>query len=402
MNLSKLSRLLRHRARFTAANEAPMLTTITTAINAAIDAKAEWVTLKYGVYPNAVGLQLLDRPAAERMKAAFNSKLNRLANAFRGEPIYPGHPDDASWRKANPGVRTEAVGRLRAVDVGEDGLRLKFAYNDEGQRLVGGEAPAYTSYSPVWGMEETTHQGRRAYRPVEIYSIGLTNTPQIPGTFIGLNEALPPETTTSAPMKEHLIKLLALLGITLSADATDAQATTAINEALPKVQAALGDQGKLTAATNEASTVKAQVATLQSQLTAAQGQVTTATNEAASLRTSLATERSARAEVVLTTAINEGRITAAQKPEWLGKFTATGADFAAIEGELKLKKAINTRSQADVGARRSQPADKKKITAINEAIVSKMKAMGTEDRNTAYLALVREGHELFKNDVAAQ
>ena len=405
ISLRILSCGLSARALFTAANEARSLTSITTAINAALDAKAEWVTLRYGVYPNEVGLQILDREAAERMKAAFNSKLNQLANAFRGEPIYPGHPDDPAWRRANPGVRTEAVGRLRGVEVGDDGLRLKFAYNDAGQRLVGGEAPAYTSYSPVWGMEQTTHQGRKAYRPVEIYSIGLTNTPQIPGTFIGLNEALPTETSNPA-MKIKIIALLAALGRPApAADVTDAALETAINEALPVATKFVEDAGKLTTATNEAGTAKEQVTSLQSQLTAAQGQLTTATNEAATLRTQLATERSARAEAVLVTAVNEGRITAAQKPEWLTKFTAVGADFAAIEGELKLKKAINTKSQANLGARRGQapsPEQKQRVTAVNEAITAKMTALNTTDRNAAYLALVREGHELFKNEVAAE
>lgn len=381
-----------------AINEAPVLTRFATAINAAFDAKAEWVVLKYGVYPNAVGLQVFDKTAAERIHTAFNSKLNQLATAFRGEPIYPGHPDDEAWRRANPGARMEAVGRLRETKVGDDGLHLRFAYNDQGQRLVGGDAPAYTSYSPVWGMEPTTHQGRKAYRPVEIYSIGLTNSPQIPGTFIGLNEALPPETQSSTPMNKKLIELLAALGITLAADATDAQATTAINEALPKVATIVADQGKLATALNEK-------ATLQTQLTDAQGQVTTATNEAATLRTQVATERAARAESVLTVAINEGRITAAQKPEWLGKLTAANADFTAVTSELQKLKAINTRSQADVGARRGQKTDpqtKQRVNAINEAINAKMTAMNTKDRNAAYLALQREGHELFKPEVAAE
>ncbi len=374
-------------------NEAPpVLTRMTTAINAVIEPKSEWTVLKYGVYPNAIGLQVFDRESAQAIHTAFNSKMNQFANAFRGEPIYPGHPDDPAWRRANPGVVAEAVGRLRETRVQEDGLALKFAFNDEGQRLVGGDAPAYTSYSPVWGMKPTEHRGRKAFRPVEIYSIGLTNTPQIPGTFIGLNEALPPETENTNPMKEHLIKLLAVCGITLATDASDAQATTAINEALPKATAAFADQGKLATATNEK-------ASLQTQLT-------TATNEAGTLRASFATERAARAGQLITVAINEGRLTEAGRAEWLGKFGADGANFDTVAGELgKLVKAINTKSKTDLGARRGgkvDPEARQRVTACNEAIETKMTAMKTKDRNAAYLALVREGHELFKNDVAAE
>jgi phage I-like protein len=379
-----------------ALNEAPALSQsngpasrVVTAINAALQPKTEWTVVKYGVYPNPVGLQVLDRTAAERMVAAFNSKASRLATLFRGEPIYVGHPDDEGWARQNPGVRAEAVGRIRELRVGDEGLELKLAYNDQGERLVGGEAPAYTSFSPVWGMERTDYRGRKAFRPVELYSIGITNTPLIPGTFIGLNEALPPEPST--PMKEKLIQLLAALGITVAADADETALSTAINEATPKVQAGVQAQ--------------AQLVTVQGELDTTKASLTTATNEAATLRTSLATERSERAGLLITTAINEGRLTEAQRPEWLGKFTAQGADFAAVAGELgKLTKAVNTQSRTDgLGKRRNQPVSpeqKQRLADIEAAISAKMKVLNTEDRILAYNALVREKHTLFQNAVS--
>jgi hypothetical protein len=381
-----------------AVNEAPpSLVHLTNAVNAELGgAEGEWLKIKFGVYPNQVGLQVFDRAGAEKMVTAFNSLAERYATLFRGQPIYVGHPDDADWRRANPGIPEAAVGRVTALKIGDDGLLLRRAFNDEGKRLTAGEAPAYTAFSPHWGMEATTHQGRKAFRPVHLFSVGLCNRPQIPGTFIGLNEALPTETSNPS-MKLKIIALLAALGRPApAADVTDAALETALNEALPVATQFVADAGKLTTATNEATTAQGEVSTLKTKLE-------TATNEATTLRTQLATERSARAEAVLVTAINEGRLTAAQKPEWLAKFTADGADFAAIEGELKLKKAINTKSQADIGGRRSGAvASKSKITAINEAIAAKCTAMNTTDRNTAYLALVREGHELFKNEVAAE
>lgn len=360
---------------------------IVTAVNAALAPKTEWTVVKYGVYPNPVGLQVLDRTAAERMVAAFNSKASRLANLFRGEPIYVGHPDDENWARQNPGVRAEAVGRIREIRAGEEGLELKLAYNELGERLVGGEAPAYTSFSPVWGMERTEHRGRKAFRPVELYSIGITNTPLIPGTFLGLNEALPPEKSDS--MNKKLIELLAALGFTVAADANEETLATAVNEALPKAQAAVAAQGEL--------------ATVRSELSTARTALQTATNEATTLRTNLATERSERAGLLITTAINEGRLTEAQRPEWLGKFTAQGADFAAVAGELgQLTKAVNTASKtAGLGKRRNStsPEQKQRAVAINEAITERCKKLGTDDRSVAYLSLKREGHELFKNDV---
>jgi len=366
------------------------------AINVAANPAAEWVEVKYGVYPNELGLQVLDRPAAEAMAKAFNSLPDRAADLFRGLPGYVGHPDDPAWKRANPGVRAEAIGRIKDVQAGENALRLRVALNDEGRRLVSGDAAPYDSFSPNWGMVPITHQGRKAFRPVELFSIGLTNQPNIPGTFIGLNEALPPETKTIPAMNEIKLKLIALLAalgrpLANAASATDEQLLAAVNEATPVATA-------LVTSANELATEKGRVGTLTTQLAAANTSLQTACNETASLRTSLATERSARAEQLLVVAVNEGRITAAQKPEWLGKFTATNADFAAVSADLaKQKKAINTKTKADVGARRGKvsPESKQRVNAINEAITAKMTAMGTTDRVAAYNALGEEKPELF-------
>ena len=385
----------RRRPLVTAINEEPALTRFINAINVAIDGEGDWFKIKYGVYPNKVGLQVFDREAADRMVTAFNSLTERYARLFRGQPIYVGHPDDAEWKRQNPNIPEEAVGRITELKAEEDGMLLRRAFNDQGKRLTAGEAPAYTAFSPNWGMVETTHQGRKAYRPVYLFSLGLCNRPQISGTFIGLNEALPHE-TTNPPMNKKLIELLAALGITLAADATDAQATTAINEALPKAATAVADQGKLATAINEK-------ATLQTQLTAAQGSLTTATNEAATLRTSLATERAARADVLLVTAVNEGRITEAQKPEWMGKFTAANADFTAVAGELgKLKVGINTKSKSDdLGGRRASPPSKI-TTAVNEAVSTYLKDHPGVSRPDAFNAVRLDPKHaaLFTNDKA--
>lgn len=390
ITIAHLFRARRRRSLITSINVADNTPSrAVSAINVRYDPKAEWTLLKYGVYPNKVGLQVFDREAADAIVRTFNSKLDQLADGFRGLPFYVGHPDDPEWAKQNPTVKAEAVGRLRELQATDQGLRFRVAWNETGKRLVDGDAPAYDAYSPNWGMIPITYQGRKAFRPVELYSNGLTNQPNIPGTFIGLNEALPPEPSNSTPMNKKLIELLALFGITLGADATDAQATTAINEALPKATTAIADQGKLTTANNEKGT-------LQTQLTSAQAAVQTATNESSTLRTSLATERSARAGLVITRAINEGRLTEAKRAEWLGKFTATGADFGAVEVEIgKLEKAVNTKSKADIGGRRGQPVDQTRIRAINEEVLKYQAAHQGVSHDAAYSAVRLTQSHLF-------
>jgi len=348
----------------------------------------DWIRVTpFGKFPNQVGLQIVDQESGQAMVSAFNSLSTRLATLFRGLPIYEGHPDDRAWQKANPGVRAVAVGRVKELDLRADGVWGRVAWNETGTRLVRGEAPAYTAQSPHWHMAPTPRP--KEFRPVLLNSLGLTNQPQIPGTLLGVNEVDP----DFSAMKPQIIALLAALGRPLAnaTAVTDEQLTTAVNEAVAAAPAMLS-------AVNELASVKPQVGTLTTQLATATTSLTAATNEAATLRTSLATERSARAEVVLTSAVNEGRITAAQKPEWLAKFTAPAADFSAVSTQLAgLKKAINTQSRTEgIGARRSVSAEsKQRVSAINEAINAKMTAMGTKDRNAAYLALRTEKPALF-------
>jgi hypothetical protein len=231
------------------------------------------------------------------------------------------------------------------------------------------------------------------YRPVELYSVGLTNNPNIPGNTIGLNEADAADASFSAMIKTHIIALLAALGRPLAnaSSVTDDQLAAAVNEATPVAT-------QLVTASNELGTTKTTLATTQSQLSAtntklsaAELSLTNATNEAATLRTSLAQERTARAETVLVVAINEGRITTAQRVEWLGKLTAQGADFAKVEGDLKKLKAVNTRSQlGDIGDRKDESAQatRERVSAINEAIKKVRKEDPAKDHATAYREVI--------------
>jgi hypothetical protein len=126
-----------------------------------------------------------------------------------------------------------------------------------------------------------------------------------------------------------------------------------------------------------------------------QTQLTTATNEAAAAKAAVTAEREARTEIVLTRAVNEGRISQAQRPEWKGKLIAA-TDFSATETELgNLKKAVNTKSAvADLGARKGeQAASSETIRAINEAVAEKeKKGLNHFD---AFQAVRKEKPDLF-------
>ena len=377
-----------------ACNDSPLIRAIG-AINEAIGT-ADWVRIApYGEFPNEVGLQVVDRAGAEKMVAAFNTAVEKAANLWRGLPIYEGHPDEPAWLKQNPGYKRVAVGRVKELQARDDGLYGRVAFNDQGNALVRGDAPAYEAHSPRWGMAGITHRGKSACHPEALYSLGLTNTPNIPGTQLGLNEQ--PDEFPPA-MKSNLIALLAALGrpVADAAAVTDEQLAAAVNEATPVATAAVTASNELPGVKQKLTSAETELAAAKLKLTSAETSLQTATNEAATLRTSLAEARTARAEAVLTVAVNEGRITPAQRAEWLGKFTATNADFAAVQGELtKLKKAVNTQSHvANLGARKAEAtASSEKVAAINEAVAKKEKE-GLSHFD-AYQAVRKAQPELF-------
>lgn len=366
------------------------------AMNEAISPDQEWFRVTpFGDFPVVVQesgrprrvIQRVDRAAAEAMVASFNSPTSRTASLFRGLPIFIGHADDPEWRKQNPGIPAEAMGRIKALEVREDGLYGRHVFNERGRVLVSGEGAAYDSQSPHWGMQEVS---KGVFRPVDLYSIGLTNHPNIPGNAIGLNEAMA-AADQSFVMKTQLIALLAALGRPLSnpSAVTDEQLVAALNEAVPVAT-------QLVTAGNELATIKPQLATVQ-------GQLTTAINESTGLRTEIQMERAARADLLLTSAINEGRITQAQRTEWHGKLTANGADFVAVATQLHAtKKAVNTRSAVgDVGGRKSEAGlDGSKITAINEAVqkhIADNRLDPVRDHDAAFAAVRKAKPDLFSN-----
>lgn len=352
------------------------------AVNEEVAAGQPWVRITpYGVFPNPVGLQVVDREAADAMVSAFNSISGRVMRLGKGLPVFIGHPDHPAWAKLNPTVRCEALGRVKELEARDDGLYGRTAFNESGLPLVTGDGAAYDSWSPNWGMVEIQYKGRKAYRPVVLRSLGLTNTPNIPGNVIGLNEPLPSELTSD--MKDQILKLLAVLGITLTADATDEQITSALSEAVPAVTKIKGEAAE---------------ATVQKEAAAkSAGDATAAVNEATALKAELQATRAARASDAVMVAINEGKLTAADATKWKDRLTNT-TNYAADIAELSaLKPAINTMPlAAAVGGRRAESAiSGDRTKAIVDAINEYKAANPHVDHNTAFAAVKASKPTLF-------
>jgi hypothetical protein len=298
---------------------------------------------RYGTYPQQVpGIgvvqQVVDPEAAAQIVANFRKSAG-LEVMFKGVPHYEGHPDDPAWLAQNPGHKPIAVGRIKQVEAGEDGIYVTSVFNTIGVPLLSGSAPAYDGHSPRWRLSAIPGKPKH-YRPVMLLSDGLTNNPNIPGSRIALNAAAaaassPDENPASGAQTENQtdhMKLTpeALKALGFAPDATPSEAD--ISAATMKL---LGEKQSSDAAK----------ATAETAANTANGQVT-------ALNTELAAVRGKLSETVAANAVTQGRITEADKPKWI---TALNTDFDGESAKLgKLMPALNTSSQlpGDISSRR--------------------------------------------------
>lgn len=272
------------------------------------------ITIPYGEYPHKNGLQVLTRAVAERMVANWSGWRQKLARAFGGVPIYIGHPDfnPKEWPD------TRAYGWIKSIAATNEGLVLTPEWSPAGLQLL--ENAHYKWPSPFWGcVPAGTRPGQSLpiVEPTMLRSVGLTNTPNIPGIAPLANE--------QEQKGNEMKKLLELLG--LAPEATEDDACGAIS----KMQADLKAAQEATAAqataqaTENSARLAAQTAAdtaLANAKTAHETELANAKAELATVQTALANERTAKIGLALANAIGAGRITLAQRAEWEGKLAA--------------------------------------------------------------------------------
>jgi hypothetical protein len=293
---------------------------------------------RYGTYPQTVAgvgtiQQVVDREAADQIVENFRKSAG-LEVLFKGVPHYEGHPDDPSWLAQNPGHKSIAVGRIKSLEAGEDGIYATSVFNSYGVPLLSGSAPAYDGHSARWRMAPIPGKPKQ-YRPVMLISDGLTNNPNIPGSRIALNAALPgspspdenPESNGGQTENTTNMKLTpeALKALGFAPDATPSE--TDISAAIVRL---LGEKESSDAA-------KA----------TAEGTATAANTKVTELTTQLTTVRGKLSDTVASNAVKEGRITEADKPKWI---TALNTDFEGESAKLgNLMPVLNTANQLPGG-----------------------------------------------------
>lgn len=353
----------------------------------ASDESEEWIRLTppLGDFPHKKGTQRIDAKALTAMANHFGSLRARLERRFGGVPFYVGHPDVPGLANEYPDRRAygwvmEVQARLEPA--GEEGLYGKVKWSEPGKQMLANAH--YKFFSPYWRAEEAVENGKRILRPVELVSVGLTNEPNLPVNALansGSNtedtegksnteDAEGAENTEIEFMDRNLI--INLFG--LANTATDEEIKTKLTAAA----------AALTALANVTSE-KAAAETALANERAAHEQT----------RTALANEKKERATLMVANAIAEGRITAAQKDQWVNDLVT---DFAGKSVALANTRASGMKTTArteNAGARREDLAN---VTERRNILTDLMNAKmaGGLSYDAAWAAVQREKPELFE------
>jgi hypothetical protein len=347
--------------------------------NAAPMAGGDWEMIApYGEFPTAdrKKVQKFGRPQAEAMVATFNSLWHRLGTMFRGVPIFHGHPDvdPRSW----PDDRR--LGKIAEIEAREDGLWGKPEWNALG---ADNAREGWWLYpSPAWLHPRTM---ANTVEPDELLSIGLVNTPNIPGSLPWANSAEFAEdyeddeeiSTDDDTMKEKLIALLGMEGTATDDEimaALEAKMTPAAAEANADDEAA-AEAEKLAAAEKLAEAERMAM------------EANTARDAAEANAKAI---RETFAVVVVDAAITNGKATEAERETLANSILADGADVKAVAaGILSKAPELNT-GKIEIGGKTvtiSSPRERQ--AAISTEVNSRMDAKGLT-YDAAYTAVKKD------------
>lgn len=276
-----------------------------------------------------------------------------------------GHPDVPGLENEYPDKR--AYGWIEELVAKEDGLYGRVKWSDSGKELLANAH--YKFLSPFWNAETVQEGGKKYFRPVELVSVALTNKPNLPVNPLANEER-----------KENTMEraiLIALLG--LANEATDEQIKTAITN---NKQAAVTQAEAATALSNEKTAHGSTKSNLELQL--------------ANARTELANHKKGRIELMVDSAIKEGRVPVANRGQWIADLET---DFVGKSAALANEKVtVPTQSKTGAMGNRRDPVALANEQAINRQVRALMnektaKGMAYDD---AWALVQQERPELFK------
>lgn len=336
-------------------DESGWLRACNSAASPAISRKKWFQVSPFGEFDGGeAGIQFFGKADAKKMVAQFNSVRSKIGRAFRGLPIFIGHPDVD--RETYPDDRRR--GKVVELQVRNGGLYARAAWNSLGAENLKEEFWAYPS--PLWIGPEVPG----GFHPHRLLSIGLTNTPRIaesaPLTAVANAKQSADDLGTNQEKNMNREKLIELLG--LGADATDDEINAALMELVEKARAGEAPPEN----TEEMAAANSKIAKLRKQKSRTQKTC---------------------ANALIKLALVEGRITKAEVPAQESAFKEN-FKFAANAIESRLPR-MNTQP-VDVSKTKVDVSDEKqRQVAVANAVSSVM-----EKTKKGY----REAYLQVKND----
>jgi hypothetical protein len=333
----------------------------------AANAQDGWLRIvPWGEYPNGRHRQQVDAEGGAAMVNAMSSaraKVKKVFAWFTGAnaalPVHLGHPDDPHFAAHGHKDKTQYAS-VPEMETRDDGLYGRVLYNEDGRKLLAAGRKLF--FSPRWAMRELANGN---FRPVEMLSLGLTPHPNIREAA-----AANQKTITMKPILKAIASLLGLAAtdeqLTAAANATAGGETpplqTEIEHAVRdlKTKAEKADASE-TAAANaraEATTLTAERDAAREGQKKAEGDVTAANARATQAETAAATTRKKAATELVNAALEAGRITKKEQPDWQQKFEANFETAANELSKIKVGAALTV-----IGRR--PPAQRADATAAN-------------------------------------
>ncbi len=327
--------------------------------------------IPFGKSPNGKYVQDFNRACADEMLANFQTARSE-DSAFK-IPIYIGHPDHPAF--ADRFKDNAAYAWIGNMTVGDDALLLNTEWSPDGTNLL--NQGKYRYMSPNWDCR-VSRDGKTAH-PVKLISIGLTNMPNIRAIGALVNQA---QQQGETQMKELLLKMLGLAN-----DATGAQIQEAAKDVdVPALKLALVNEK--TAREDEKKAADLALANEKAGRETAKAEFDKQINLA---NAAAKVERDARIEMIANDAITAGKITVAEKPQWVADLQK---DLDGTVTRLaNAKSSISSSKTKDLGGRKSEVLSRqdKVLALVNE----EMKKTGEVDYIKAFGNVKKANAALF-------
>ncbi len=160
------------------------------------ETKIRWAMLApFGDWPNKQGLQRVTKEDAQVIVNEFEKPANVLKRKV-GIPFYIGHPDHPDFKERYKD--TQAYGRIKEMEVRDDGLWAGIRFNSRGEQLIADEA--FDGHSVNWFLRQDP-KNKGVWRPFKVKSAGFTNEPNLP---------VPPITTANETQSDIFKRLAAV------------------------------------------------------------------------------------------------------------------------------------------------------------------------------------------------